>query len=146
MWPGTIRIAEDKDGPEIGKLYKECEWPDHGVDWTRPGIGRWWTVAEENGEIVCAMQVVASKPFGYIGDIIIRPSHRARDAEGKGSLGRKMGILPYTLYIVGLALLEKMGAEICFGMVAEDQRVLKKFLINHGVTDLGNHTLVGKRL
>ena len=146
MWPGTIRIAEDKDGPEIGKLYKECEWPDHGVDWTRPGIGRWWIVAEENEEIVGAMQVVASKPFSYIGDIIIRPNYRARNGQGKGRLSRKVGLLPYSLYIVGLALLEKMGTEICFGIVASDQGALKKFLINHGGIDLGEFSLMGRRL
>ncbi len=146
MWPGTIRIAEDEDGPKIGQLYKECEWADHDVDWTRPGIGRWWIVAEENDEIVGAMQVVASQPFSYIGDIIIRPSYRARDEKGKGRLSRKVGLLPYSLYIVGLALLEKMGTEICFGIVAENQQPLKKFLMNHGGTDLGNYSLMGRRL
>lgn len=144
-WPGTIRLAADADTPHIGELYRVCEWPDHGVDWTRSGIAGWWLVAEREGHIVGALQLIAAKPFGYIGDILVHPSERGQSGNGDSGLCQTLGLLARTLYASALYLLEAAGVEVVMGIVAESASSLHRVLRRHGAMDLGRYILMARR-
>lgn len=45
----TMRLATDADSPAIGALFHAATLADLGVDWTAPGVGGWWLVAERLG-------------------------------------------------------------------------------------------------
>lgn len=138
LWPGEIRLATDEDGPKIGQLYKECDWPDHGADWTVPDIGKWWIVAELEGKMVGAMQMIASKPFGYIGDILVHPEERDRTFQSLGSLAR-------LFFLTAMAVLRQAGVEIFMGIVADSQPEFKDVLCRHGAVKLGHYELLARR-
>lgn len=144
-WPGTIRLASEGDGPRIGHLYAECQWPDHGVDWTREGIPGWWLIGERDGRIVGAVQVIASKPFGYIGDIVVHPSERGQSGNGSSGLCQSFGLLARMLYASAVYILEAAGAEVVMGVVSENAPGLQRVLRRHGATDLGQYTLLARR-
>ena len=144
-WPGTIRLASDADTPRIGELYRICQWADHGVDWTRPGVGAWWLIAEREGQVLGALQLIASKPFGYIGDIVVHPSERGQSGNGTSGLCQTFGILARTLYASALYILEAAGVEVVMGIVAESATSLQRVLQRHGATDLGHYVLMARR-
>lgn len=146
-WPGTIRLASDADGPAIGRLFQACLVQDQGVDWTQPGIGNWWILAETpDGALRGAVQIVASKPFGYIGEILVHPAERGRNRNGDGSMGRNLGALAATLFYASLHLLREAGVEIVRGTVAEENAALRGVLRRHGATDVGRFHLLATRL
>lgn len=145
LWLGTIRQATAADGPAIGNLYREAQWADHGVDWTRSGIADWWIVAEANGEIVGAVQICLSQPFGYIGDIVVHPQYRSRNPDGTGRLSKRLGALAYTLYLTAYAMLQRHGTEIVMGIIPQEQTGLLRFFQRTGATPLGDFVLYGRR-
>ena len=71
-----IRMARPEDGPAIGDLFRAAG-QDLGLDWTAPDIAHWWLVAERDGAVVGAVQILASQPTGYIGDMVIARSATA---------------------------------------------------------------------
>ena len=147
-WPGEIRMARDADGSAIGTLYAEAGQPDHGVDWQRDGLGGWWMVGERDGNILGALQVIASKPFGYIGEIVVHPSERGRSDNGHGTLGVWGGVLGRLLYFTAQIMLEKAGVQIVLGTVREDLMPTFGVILTkkYGGTDLGRFHLLGKRI
>ena len=143
----TIRLATDQDGPAIGKLYRTAEWPDHGVDWTRPGIGGWWIVAEtEDGEIVGAIQAVASAPYGYIGDVVVHPEYRRRHTENGSALTGRLGSVAFDLLVTAFVALRKAGSQMVMGAVGKDVDTLRKVYERHGALNLGEFTVMARRL
>lgn len=145
-WLGLIRPATASDTAAIGKLYRTSGYQDHGVDWERPGVEHWWLVGERDGEIRGAIQVVASQPFGCIGDIIVHPDERGRGPDGKGRMGKRPGALAFSLYVAALVYLEHGGVEVVMGVVSEEQKPLHAFLGRYGATDLGGYRLLARRL
>ena len=140
-----IRLATDADGPAIGKLFQEADLPDFQVDWAAPGIGGWWLVAEhEDGVIVGAINVMASKPFGVIGDIVVAKSARGRGEDGRGRLGLRPGAVGFTLYAMALALLRRSGCQIAEGITALPG--LEKILTRYGGVKVGDMAFYVRRL
>lgn len=143
----TIRLATDADGPAIGKLYKTADWPDHGVDWTRPGIGGWWLVAaREDGELVGAIQAVAAQPYGYIGDFVVHPEYRQRETPEGPALTGRLGTVALDLLLTAFVVLRNTGVQMVMGAVSKDVDALRKIYARHGALDLGEFTIMARRL
>mgnify|MGYP001566742205 CR=1 FL=1 len=143
----TIRHATDADGPAIGKLYKTADWPDHGVDWTRPGIRGWWLVAErEDGEVVGAIQAVASAPYGYIGDFVVHPDYRKRDTEHGAALTARLGDVAFDLLVTAFIALRAAGSQMVLGAIGKESAASMAIYARHGAMNLGEYTLMARRL
>lgn len=147
-WPGVIRMARDEDGPSIGKLFRSAHHADYGVDWTRPGVSGWWIVAERDGEVRGAIQVVVSKPIGHIGEIVVHPDEQGRASDGRGALGKRLGCLAFNLMVTALAMMTQAGVQIARGTVFDSphRRALMKVLTRYGGTDSGRFAMFHKRL
>lgn len=137
-----IRLATDADGPAIGQLFVATGLADLGVDWTAGLDG--WLVAEEDGEVLGAIQVATGKPFGFIGDIVVAPKAQARNGDGRGRLSKCPGAVGVTLWVVALDLLKRAGAQRALGIT--DKPGLKKLLTRHGGQALGDHMLFSRDL
>lgn len=140
-----IRGATDADMPLVGKLFRDASYPDQLVDWARPGLAPYWLVAEQDGEIVGAVQIVGSQPYGFIGEIVVHPSVRGKRLDGVGALrGRLPGGVATALYLKALEVLAALGVQVIYGFVSDAlpglQRVAGRFF-----TDLGAGHLYGLR-
>lgn len=143
-WPGEIRLARDEDGPAIGKLFAEAQYPDQGVDW-ETGVGGWWIVGELDRRIRGAVQMAASQPYGYIGEVLLHPEERGRHASGKGVLAAHPGSLGVALYLLAMSLLKRAGCQWVMGFV--DAPSHRQLLERYGGVVLGEgFTLMGRRL
>lgn len=138
------RLATDADGPAIGALFQAADLNDLGVDWTAPGVGGWWLVAEKHDDLVGAIQVCAARPFGFIGDIVVHPSARARHYDGTGRLSKRPGTVGFSLYVFALDLLKRLGCQRVLGVT--NKPGLAKMLTRYGGVDLGEHTLFARDL
>lgn len=143
-----LRLATDADAPLIGKLFRDADYPDHGVDWAAPGIAPWWLVADGGDGTLCgAVMVIASQPYGFIGEIVVHPDHRGRNDDGTGALrGIVPGTLATALYVKALQILAAAGSALAFGVVHEDLAALKHILQRHGAECLGRYDLLARRL
>lgn len=143
----AYRLATDADGAALGKLFRDADYADHGVDWERAAVGNWWLLAERDGEIRGAIQIIASQPWGYIGEVIVHPDERGKRASGKGGLGKRPGAIGYALYTHALALLQEAGVEVVMGIVYGDLTGLQKIVTRYGAKELGRgYSLYGLRL
>lgn len=132
--PITYRLATDTDGPAIGKLFAAAEYADLGVDWHRADVTNGWLVADDQGEIVGAIQLCVGQPYGFIGDCVVLPSRRARDANGRGQFGRP-GAIILTLFALALKALADSGTQVIFGIT--DKPAMKRLLLRYGGMSLG---------
>ena len=143
----TYRLATDADGPAIGKLFRAADYQDHGVDWERAAVGSWWIVAEREGEMRGAILVTASKPFGFIGEVVVHPDERGKRADQVGSLAKRPGAIGYRLYMQALMWLQDAGVEIVMGIIHEELTGLQKIMRHYGATEIGkDYRLYGMRL
>ena len=142
----TIRFAHDADGPAIGKLFRDTDLSDLGVDWSQ-GI-RGWIVIEDDGEILGAIQVVPAKPHGFVGDIVVTPRMQGHVLNGhgqsQGRLGRRPGTIGFALFVAALDYLKNAGCQIALGIT--DKSGLRKILKHYDAVDLGPYTLFGRDL
>lgn len=106
-----IRRAHPLDGPAIGKLFQAADWPDLGVDWDRPGIADWWLVAEADGEILGAIQVLAAEPIGYIGELVLHRAVRGLAVTGHGTLAPRGSVVGQALYLAAEHALQQAGVQ-----------------------------------
>jgi hypothetical protein len=142
----TYRLARDEDGAALGKLFRAADYADHGVDWETAAVGNWWLLAEREGEVRGAVQIIASRPWGYIGEIVVHPDERGRRQDGAGSLAKRPGTIGYKLYMHALALLQEAGVEVVMGVIHEQLSGLQKIVTRYGATELGRYKLYGMRL
>ena len=130
----TYRLATEQDGPAIGKLFAAAEYNDLGVDWYAADVTNGWLVADQEGEIVGAIQICAGQPYGFLGDCVVLPDHRARDERGNGRFGAP-GQIMLTLYAVALKALADSGTQVIFGIT--DKPAMKRLLLRYGGMSLG---------
>lgn len=145
QWAGTIRLARDEDGPKIGQLYADCQWADHGVNWKQEGLGQWWIVGEKDGRIVGAIQVMAAKPFGYVGDMVVHPSERGQTGNGGSGLSQNLGLLARILYAVANTMLAQSGVEVAMGVISTKTPALQRVMEKYGMVSLGQYHLMARR-
>lgn len=146
MTPITYRLATDADGPAIGKLFDAAQYADHGVDWQRAAVANWWLLAVRDDEVRGAVQIIASRPWGYIGEIVVHPDERGKRATGAGGLGKRPGAIGYRLYMHALAMLQEAGVELVMGVVHQDLKGLQTIVERYGATRLGTYFAYGMRL
>lgn len=137
----VYRLATDADGPAIGKLFAAAAYGDLGVDWHRANVANGWLVADRDGEIVGAIQLCAGQPYSFLGDCVVLPSLRARDADGHARPG-KPGQITLTLYAVALKMLAGAGAQVVLGVT--DKPGMKRLLVRYGGISLGPTELFAK--
>ena len=130
----VYRLAQTDDGPAIGKLFAAAEYADLGVDWHRADVARGWLVADDQGEIVGAIQLCVGQPYGFLGDCVVLPRARARDDHGNGRVGN-VGMIALTLYALALKALADSGTQVIFGIT--DKPAMKRLLLRYGGMSLG---------
>ncbi len=137
----VYRLAQTDDGPAIGKLFAAAEYADLGVDWHRADVARSWLVADDQGEIVGAIQLCAGQPYGFLGDCVVLPDRRARDEQGDGRFGAP-GQIMLTLYAVALKDLADSGTQVIYGIT--DKPAMKRLLLRYGGMSLGSTELFAR--
>lgn len=135
------RLATDADGLAIGRLFAAADYGDLGVDWHAANVANGWLVADRDGELVGAIQLCVGQPYGFLGDCIVLPSVRARDADGRGCPG-KMGQVTLTLYVMAAKLLADAGTQIVLGVT--NKPGLKRLLMRYGGISLGSTELFAR--
>lgn len=138
-----IRFAIDADGPAIGKLFRDADVADLGVDWSA-GVAGWLVAVAEDGTMLGAIQAVPGKPFGFIGDVVVAPAWQGRRADGQGSLHKRPGAVGFALFVLALDYLKQMGSQVVVGVT--DQPGLQRMLERFGAVALGPHTLLARDL
>lgn len=137
----TYRLATDADGPAIGKVFAASAYNDLGVDWHAANVANGWLVADCEGEVVGALQLCAGQPYGFLGDCVVLPAFRGRDAEGHGRPG-KPGQVTLTLYALALKALADTGTQVVLGVT--NKASLKRLLVRYGGISLGLTELFAK--
>ena len=131
----ALRPASDADGLALGQLFLACGLGRPGVNWQQPGIGTWWWVAEGPQGLLGAIQVVPTRPWGYILDVLVHPDARQGDAPSRPSLARM-------LFTAALATLRQYGIAEVRGFV-EDDRAQWRHVLSRYATDLGPCRIYG---
>ena len=143
----SYRLATDADGPAIGKLFAEASYADWGVDWSVAKVRGWWLVAEaEAGRFVGAVMLCPAQPYGFLGDLVVHPDQRGRDAEGTGALSGRLGTVAHDLLIHAFIGLRAAGSQMVVGAVGANLEALQAVYERHGAMDLGQFTLMARRL
>lgn len=137
----VYRLATNADGPHIGRVFADAAYGDLGVDWQAAQVANGWLVADCAGEIVGALQLCAGQPYGFLGDCVVLPAFRGRDAEGHGRPG-KPGQITLTLYALALKALADTGTQVVLGVTHKPG--LKRLLVRYGGISLGVTELFAK--
>ena len=118
----------------IAELLKENGIELHGADWsTVPGA---WLIATHNDDVVGCVQVLVSKPIGYLEFLFVKPS----------APFKLRAIALRKLAIQGMATLYHYGAQYVAGMVAVKDQKFLDVIEKVGVKPLYTAHLVAKRL
>ena len=109
----VIRLATNQIGPEIALILKENDIELNGADWGR--VFPHWLIATERDQVIGCVQVVVSKPIGYMEFLLVKPS----------APFKLRAIALRKLAIQGMSTLYYGGAQYVAGMVAvKDQKFL----------------------
>ncbi len=123
-----VRVATNEDGPRIGELAASSGFAIEGIDWSR--VHPFWLVAEREGEIVGAIQIILAKPIGWLEMLVLEPDladiARARIVRRLAS--------------AGMTALKRFGAQLVMFSVPFDEKSYKRALKKRGavVTSSGN--------
>ena len=130
----SIRLAQDSDGPRIGALARASGFGVDGIDWS--SVHPFWLVAERGGEVVGTIQIILSKPIGWLEMLSLDPglSHRDKAMAVKALVER------------GAIALKVFGAQIVMGSVPEELEEYQRILEKRGVVLVASSKLFAKRL
>ena len=130
-----IRLAQDGDGARIGALARASGFSLEGIDWTA-GVYPNWLVAERDGAVVGAIQIILSKPIGWLEMLSLDPE-----------LSRRQKALAVkALILSGGAALRRFGAQMAMGCVPDEMTSYKRVLVKRGVVDTGSGFVMAMRL
>lgn len=120
----TIRAATNADGERIGWLTWQAGFTIDGVDWScvEPN----WLVAEHDGRIVGAVQVLPGKPFATMERLSIEQTLPTR----------LKAVLTKELCYAGCRVLRSLGAQFVCGVVIDAREGFRKVLERRGVRKL----------
>ena len=129
------QYAKTADGARIGALARASGFALEGVDWTA-GVHPHWLVAERDGEVVGAIQIILSKPIGWLEMLSLDPE-----------LSRRQKALAVkALILSGAASLRGFGAQMAMGTVSEEMARFRRILKKRGVVDTGSGFVMAMRL
>ena len=129
-----VRLAEDVDGPAIGRLVVQAGFAVATLDWSK--VYPYWLVADREDRVVGCIQVCMGLPIARLELMATDPelSNRARARVVKA------------LLIHGLAMLKREGAEIAAGVVPGKLKGYQKILLHRGAIIIWSGDLFAKRL
>lgn len=130
----TTMVAMGANGPRIGELVKAAGFQADGLDWSE--VHPHWLIAKRDSEIIGCLQIVLSKPMGWLENLSIEPSLSRRAKE------RTIKVL----LEAGLAALKVFGAQLAVGCVPDDLESYIKVLENRGAVNTGHGFVMAKRL
>lgn len=120
----TIRAATNADGERIGWLLWQAGFTIDGIDWSR--VEPNWIVAEHEGRIVGAIQVLPGVPIAVMERLSIEQTLPKR----------LKAVLARELCYEGCRVLRAMGAQFVSGMVIEERHGFRNVLERRGVRKL----------
>jgi hypothetical protein len=138
------RFATDADGPAIGALFAAADYGDLGVDWRTAPVGGSWLLAERDGGVVGAIQVLVGHPYSVIGDCVVLPGARARAADGTAIRFGRPGEITLVLYAAALKMLKATGAQVAIGITRKAG--MARLIGRYGGVPLGRCESFGKGL
>jgi hypothetical protein len=128
-----LRVAEPRDGEEIGRLI-QTDWKIDGVDWSKCGAN--WLVAEFGGEVCGCIEILPGHPFGrveFLGLSDALPQrHRARVARA--------------LLRQGIATLKVFGCAAVSSIIPRELESYRVILGRRGCVSIGDGEIVMRRL
>ena len=129
-----IRLAQNEDGPRIGELAKASGFGVEGIDWS--SVHPFWLVVERDEEVIGAIQIILSKPIGWLEMLSLDPdlTHREQAMAVK------------TLVERGLISLRAFGAQVARGTVPFKLGGYKRILERRGAIVTGSGHVITKRL
>ena len=129
-----IRLAQDSDGPRIGELARASGFGVDGIDWG--SVHPFWLAAELDGRVIGAIQIILSKPIGWLEMLSLDPdlSHREQAIAVKALVER------------GLIALKHFGAQLAMGVVPSEMAGYERILEKRGAVDTGSGHTWAKRL
>lgn len=142
-----IRLATDADGAAIGRLFAEAGVSDYGgVDWSE--VAGSWLVADGTGRLDGAIQVALTKPFGWIGFVVVHPEAQGRNADGAGGLRKIVGQVAYDLYAAAVMVMRRAGVSLVLGTVEMGPELapLRAVLESWGAQTVGQAWLLAMRV
>lgn len=123
-----IRFADDADSPRIQELLKDNNlWVD-GLDWSAL---QGWIVAEHNGEVVGAVQILLGKPLSALLYLVLDLKYHN---SGVGC----------ALTLAGASVVRLNNSDGCVGFT--DRPEIQSLAIKNGATLIGEFTAYIKRL
>ncbi len=130
----NVRLAQDADGSRIGELARHSGFTVDGLDWSE--VHPFWLVAEREGEIVGAIQIILAKPIGWLEMLVLESdlSHRDRARAVK------------SLVTAGLTSLKGFGAQLVMGAVPFEEKSYKRALKKRGAVVTSSGNVLGKLL
>ena len=129
-----VRLAQDADGPRIGELARASGFGVEGIDWSR--VHPFWLVVERDGEVVGTIQIILSKPIGWLEMLSLDPGLSHRDK----------AVAVKALVQFGAMSLGIFGAQMAMGSVPSELTGYMRVLAKRGVVDTGSGQTMAKRL
>lgn len=125
-----LRMAEIEDGERLAALAKDNEVVPEGIelDWSHGAT--WWLLAEHEGDLIGAIQLCPSRPFGRLEMLMLRS-----DLTGKMRAATVL-VLTESSY----KILKRMGVTVAVGCIPfEEEGYLQSSKARGwGVVDSGN--------
>ena len=121
-----VRAATDDDAPRVGWLAYQAGVTLDGLDWSR--VAPYWLVAEQEGELVGAVQLCPSLPIAGLEMLSVSHAlpHKTKAATVK------------MLLLMGCATLQRMGAQYVRGVVGPRRQSFIKILLKRGAIHLSD--------
>lgn len=129
-----VRLAADADGPRIGELARASGFAVEGIDWSH--VWPFWLAAELDGRVIGAIQIILTKPIGWLEMLSVDPE---LDTRGKA-------LAVKALVSFGAMSLKHFGAQMAMGTVPAELTRYIRVLEKRGVVDTGSGQMMAKRL
>ncbi len=129
-----VRLAQDADGPRIGELARASGFAVEGIDWSH--VHPFWLVAERDGEVIGAIQIILARPIGWLEMLSLDPDLGRRD----------QAMAVKALVQFGAMSLKHFGAQMAMGSVPSELQGYMRILKKRGAVVASAGIVFAKRL